>query len=79
MEVDLLIETGKDLIGVEVKSRENTAGKDIGSLQALAEKLGKRWRGGMVVYRGETISRIAEPDIWAVPSWPLFQPAEPRR
>lgn len=79
MEVDLLIQTGEDLIGVEIKSRERTAGKDIGSLQALAEKLGRRWRGGMVVYRGRTISRIAEPDIWAVPSWRLFQPAAPSR
>jgi predicted AAA+ superfamily ATPase len=77
MEVDLLIEAGKDLIGVEIKSRDSTARKDVGSLQALAEKLGKRWRGGMVVYRGNAISRIAAPDIWAVPSWRLFQPMAP--
>jgi len=73
MEVDLLLETEYGLIGIEVKSRTNVSGKDVRSMREIAGGLGKRWRGGMVVYKGKKIFRIAEPNIWAVPSRRLFQ------
>ena len=38
----------------------------------LARKLEKKWLGGLVVYRGDEIKRLAEFDIWAVPSYRLF-------
>jgi predicted AAA+ superfamily ATPase len=72
-EVDLLLETQSGLIGIEIKSRDTVVSKDIRPMQALAEKLGKRWKGGLVVYTGNTIEQIGKPDIWAVPSRRLFQ------
>lgn len=72
-EVDLLLETSSGVIGVEVKSRAKLAAKDTRSLKMVAEKLGERWCGGMVVYRGDEIKRIGDPDIFAVPSRRLFQ------
>ena len=73
MEVDLLLETEYGLIGIEIKSRSNISGKDIRSMRDLAGGLGKRWRGGMVVYLGNKIFQIAKPNIWAVPSRRLLQ------
>ncbi len=72
-EVDLLLETQGGLIGIEIKSRDTVAGKDMRPMQSLAEKLGKQWRGGLVVYTGRKIEQIGKPDIWAVPSRRLFQ------
>lgn len=79
MEVDLLIETSAGLIGIEIKSRQTVAEKDTRPLRALAEKLGKSWRGGLVVYRGSKIFQIDTADIWAVPSRRLFQPLPSQR
>ncbi len=74
-EIDVLIETKNGLIGVEVKMRESTSGKDIRAMTEVAKVLGKSWLGGLVVYTGKEIRQIAEHDIWAVPSRRLFQPA----
>jgi predicted AAA+ superfamily ATPase len=73
MEVDLLLETEFGLIGIEMKSRVRVSDKDIRPMREIAERLGKRWSGGMIVYTGKNIFRIAEPNIWAVPSRRLFQ------
>jgi predicted AAA+ superfamily ATPase len=73
MEVDLFLETEHGLIGIEIKSRTNVSGKDIRPLREIAGRLGERWSGGLVVYMGKKIFRIAEPNIWAVPSRRLFQ------
>ncbi len=72
-EVDLLLETSSGIMGIEIKSRAALAPKDIRSLKMVAEKLGERWHGGMVVYTGNEIKQLAEPDIFAVPSYRLFQ------
>jgi len=77
MEMDLLIETAAGLIGIEIKSRANVGQKDIRSMQAVAESLGRRWRGGIVIYTGNEIALIDGRNIWAVPSRRLFQPAQP--
>ncbi len=73
MEVDLLLETGGGLIGMEVKSRSTVDKKDAGPLRTLAEQVSDQWRGGLVIYTGNEIAPIARPDIWAVPSRRLFQ------
>lgn len=75
MEVDLLLETPAGIIGMEIKSRQTTSSKDFRSLQALAKQLNKQWLGGIVIYSGKEIKPIAQPDIWAVPSHRLLQPA----
>jgi hypothetical protein len=37
-------------------------------INELPLTLGDEWRGGMVVYRGDRLFRMA-PNLWAVPSW----------
>ena len=76
-EVDLLLETSSGIMGIEIKSRAALAPKDIRALKMVAEKLGERWHGGMVVYTGNEIKQLAEPDIFAVPSYRLFQAFNP--
>jgi uncharacterized protein len=73
MELDVLIQTGSAFVGMEIKSRESVASKDIRAMKEVAPALGNRWLGGIVVYRGNEIRRIGDPDIWAVPSRRLFQ------
>jgi predicted AAA+ superfamily ATPase len=78
MEVDLLLETPAGLIGMEIKSRSTVFEKDARPLQAVAEALGGQWRGGLILYAGNRITRIDSPDIWALPSRRLFQPCSSR-
>ena len=72
LELDLLVETRNGLIGVEIKSRKTISPIDTSPMQKLARKLGKQWLGGLVVYRGDEIKRLADFGIWAVPSYRLF-------
>jgi len=72
LEVDLLLETNQGIIGMEIKSRETVTRSDTRPLQDVAAGLGSEWRGGIVIYRGNEIRKIAEPSIWAVPSRRLF-------
>jgi predicted AAA+ superfamily ATPase len=73
MVVDLLVENQDGLLGMEIKYREKTSPGDIGAMARMAEKLGDKWRGGIVVHSGRKIEKIASPGIWAVPSRRLFQ------
>jgi len=72
MELDIILQTAAGIIGMEVKSRPTLVKKDVTSMKEVAKGLGDRWRGGIVVYRGNEIKRIDEPCIWAVPSYRLF-------
>ena len=72
LEVDILFESSDGVIGMEIKSRQVLALKDTTGLKEIASALGKKWRGGLVIYSGHEIKRIAEPNIWAVPSHRLF-------
>jgi predicted AAA+ superfamily ATPase len=72
LEVDLLLETNMGIIGMEIKSRETVTRSDTRPLRDVAAGLGSEWRGGIVIYRGNEIRKIAEPSIWAVPSRRLF-------
>jgi uncharacterized protein len=74
MELDLLVQTSSGFIGWEIKSRKAAVQKDTRVLKELGSILGNQWLGGIVVYRGNEIRRIEEPQIWAVPSRRLFQP-----
>jgi hypothetical protein len=71
LEIDLLIETEKGVIGIEIKARNTIHAPDITAMKTLAKNLKNRWLGGMVVYRGDRIFEISE-GIWAVPSYRLF-------
>jgi hypothetical protein len=72
LEVDILVETETGIIGMEIKARKTIAPKDTTSMKDVASALGEKWRGGMVIYTGNEIRKIAEPDIWAIPSRRLF-------
>lgn len=71
-EVDILLQTARGIIGMEVKAREKVFPQDIKALKELAKNLGNEWRGGILIYQGNEIKKIADPDIWAVPSRRLF-------
>ena len=71
MEVDLLLETPKGLIGIEIKSREKVAKSDSTGLRKLREACGSKWRAGIVVYSGKRIEQIDD-HCWAIPSCRLL-------
>ncbi|MBU4267646.1 MAG: ATP-binding protein [Acidobacteria bacterium] len=71
LEIDLLIEMEKGLIGIEIKARDTIHAPDITAMKTLAKNLKNRWLGGMVVYRGDRIYEI-DAGIWAVPSYRLL-------
>jgi len=73
MELDLLLDTEKGFLGMEIKSRQTVVQKDITAMKEIAAKLGSMWLGGIVIYRGNEIKQIGEPGIWAIPSRRLFQ------
>ena len=70
-----LLEMSNSIIGMEIKSRATVHAKDTRPMKRLAQKIGKQWLGGLVIYTGREIKPITEPNIWAVPSHRLFQPS----
>lgn len=72
LEVDLLLETAHGVIGIEIKSRKKLASKDTRSLKEIGTKLNQEWLGGLVVYDGNALEKIGEPNIWAIPAWRLL-------
>jgi hypothetical protein len=59
---------------VEIKSGPRVASRDIRAMLAVGRRLGRQWRGGIVIYTGSEVAFIDHPVIWAVPSRRLFQP-----
>jgi hypothetical protein len=72
MELDMLAETEAGLIGIEIKSRKTYAQSDLRAMKEISQRLGKDWRGGLLVNQGNILRKIAEPDIWVIPSRRLF-------
>ncbi len=71
MEVDLLLETGAGIVGMEIRMAERVGRSDAGALRRVAMEMRDRWRLGMVVYRGQRLYPLAD-RIWAVPSTMLL-------
>jgi len=68
MEVDLLLETERGLLGIEIKARATVARRDMRGLRALAGALGDRWLGGLVVTAGGAITCLEQDQrLWQVP------------
>jgi len=65
--------TGQGVWGIEVKRSPQVKAAQGSSLQRLAPAFGDQWRGGIVVYTGTQITRLAE-KLWAVPVQRLFSP-----
>lgn len=72
MEIDLLLELSNGVIGIEIKSRNTYAKKDCTALREVALQLGDKWLGGIIIYNGNSIAKIIDPNIWAIPSWRIF-------
>ncbi|RME65290.1 MAG: ATP-binding protein, partial [Nitrospirae bacterium] len=72
LEIDLILKTPAGIIAMEIKARKTIVTSDLRAMKEVAKRLGKEWVGGVVVYRGDEVKRLAEPSIWAVPSWRLF-------
>ena len=72
LEIDLILETRPGTIAMVTKSRDDIVLSDAKPLKDFAKHLGKKWRGGLIIYQGPAIKKIAEPNIWAVPSRRLF-------
>jgi len=51
-QVDLVIESGRDVWGVEVKASESITEKDGAGLRRLAKLAGKNFRGGYLLHNG---------------------------
>lgn len=66
-EVDVVIETpAGDVAGVEVKAAASLGRADTRGLRFLRDKLGERFKAGVVLYTGARTLRMGE-RIWAVP------------
>ncbi len=67
-EVDLVIEEGTKVWGVEVKKSASIQPKDARGLARLAALVGKDWQGGMLLYTGNNCLPIPQaPNSFAVP------------
>jgi predicted AAA+ superfamily ATPase len=72
LELDIILQGKSGIIGMELKARTSAAPTDYRAMKEIAHRLGPEWLGGIIVYQGDVIKRIAEPNIWAVPSRRLF-------
>ena len=67
VEVELVIERGQELWGVEVKRAASVQAKDAAGLARLADQAGKGFRGGMLLYTGRHCLKLQVPGCFAVP------------
>lgn len=68
-EVDLVMATGNQLVGIEVKAARNFRPSDFSGLDALSDD--PRFHRGFLVYMGERIVQHRE-NIWAIPITALW-------
>ena len=69
-EVDLVLVSGDELIGIEVKAASNVDASDFRGLRALSSD--QRFKRGFVIYTGSTVIREAE-NLWALPVSALWE------
>ena len=67
VEVDLVITRGRQTWGVEVKSAMTALPGDGRGLRRLAEQCGRDFRGGVVLYAGESTFALPGSNLFAVP------------
>ncbi len=71
LEVDLVIERQEGLLAFEIKARSRVETRDAGRIERARRALGERYRGGIVVYRGQQVVQLTE-TVFAVPDWLLL-------
>lgn len=67
-EVDFVIESGEQLLPIEVKSGARPRLADAAHLRTFREEYGRRARAGLLLHNGTTFEWLA-PDILAAPWW----------
>lgn len=67
LEVDLVIEQGRKVWGVEVKRAASVQDKDGAGLAKLAEQAGKNFQGGILLYSGSNCLPLKFDNCFAVP------------
>ncbi|CDL86576.1 DUF4143 domain-containing protein [Xenorhabdus cabanillasii] len=74
VEVDLVIEDGRKVWGVEVKKSASIQPKDGVGLARLASLSGNDWQGGILLYTGNNCLPINQvPNTYAVPMDALWE------
>lgn len=73
-ELDVLCQTEQGLLGMEIKKTKRIGQSDLRVMKEVGKALGNSWLGGLVIYSGNKIEQIAEPNIWAMPVIRLFMP-----
>jgi uncharacterized protein len=72
VEVDLVLESGGRLAGIEIKASSTVTAADFRSLTKLKNTVGKRFAAGVVLYDGDAIVPFGEA-LYAVPVCCLWQ------
>jgi predicted AAA+ superfamily ATPase len=68
MEVDLLLRMPAGLLCLEMKNRDRAAARDLRAMRTLADTLGQRFLGGLVVTNGGLLEALDNAGrFWAVP------------
>ncbi len=75
-EVDLVLESGQALAGVEVKASATVTTADFRGLRKLREAAGPRFRAGVVLYDGEATAPFGD-GLTAVPMRELWESRQP--
>lgn len=79
VEIDLVIERGQQVWGVEVKRSASIQPKDTNGLAKFAAQVGKNFQGGMLIYTGNHCLKLPLAGCLAVPINMLWgeQPGKP--
>lgn len=72
VEVDIVMESERQLAGVEIKAAATVTPSDFRGLRKLAETAGKRFAAGVVLYDGEMCARFGD-NLFAVPLRMLWE------
>jgi len=71
LEADLILEQQEGLWAIELKARPKVDARDATALEKAQKILGDRYRGGLVVYRGDQVLQLTG-TVFAVPDWMLL-------
>lgn len=77
-EVDVVLDYGDRIVGIEIKSSETARSDDFACIQCLRELVTPRPFRGIVTHAGHRTAPFG-PDLWAVPIASLWDPGQPIR
>lgn len=72
VELDVVLESERSVVGVEVKAGATVTQRDLRGLRSLSAAAGEAWAGGAVVNDGEATVPFGD-RLWAVPSARLWE------